>query len=161
MGANIEAIGASLPRRRLRREGSVDLCVRAAQAGLAGAGIDAGDIDVLIHTGVYRDRNICEPAMAPFVQERIGANSSSPSRSGGERSTFSFDLNNGVCGWLNALQIGDGLLSSGRARRVLVVTADVDPAPRVSSGLGFAPGGAAVVLAPGERGTGASRSTPT
>ena len=132
----------------------MDLCVRAAEAGLDRAGIGASDIDVLIHTGVYRDRNICEPAMAPFIQRRIGANSASPGRGAGERSTFSFDLSNGVCGWLNALQVGDGFLTSGRARRVLLVTGDVDPAPRVSQGLSFAPAAAAVVLAPGERGAG-------
>ena len=123
----------------------MDLCVRAAEAGLDRAGIGASDIDVLIHTGVYRDRNICEPAMAPFIQRRIGANSASPGRGAGERSTFSFDLSNGVCGWLNALQVGDGFLTSGRARRVLLVTGDVDPAPRVSQGLSFAPAAAAVV----------------
>jgi 3-oxoacyl-[acyl-carrier-protein] synthase-3 len=154
MGANIEAVGTSLRRRRLRREGSIELCVRAAEAGLAGAEIDAGEIDVLIHTGVYRDRNICEPAMAPFVQRRIGANSASPGRGAGARSTFSFDINNGVCGWLNAVQAGDGFVASGRARRVLVVTGDVDPSPKVSSGLGFTPGAAAVVLSPGEPGCG-------
>lgn len=137
----------------------MDLCVRAARAGLAGAGIRAGDVDVLIHTGIYRDRNICEPAMAPFIQRRIGANSASPGRNSpgrkeGGRSTFSFDLSNGVCGWLNALQAADGFLASGRARRVLVVTGDVDPAAKVSSGLGFTPAAAAVVLAPGARDTG-------
>jgi 3-oxoacyl-[acyl-carrier-protein] synthase-3 len=154
MGASIEAVGTSLPRRRLRREGSVDLCVRAAEESLERAGIEASDIDVLIHTGVYRDRNICEPAIAPFIQRRLGANAASPGRGGGERSTFSFDLNNGVCGWLNALQAGDGFLASGRAQRVLVVTGDVDPAPKTSVGLNFAPAAAAVVLAPGRHDVG-------
>ncbi len=154
MGARIEAVGTSLPRRRLRREGSVDLCVRAAEEALTAAGEEAGSLDVLIHTGIYRDRNLCEPAMAPFVQQRIGANAASPGRGGGERSTFSFDLSNGVCGWLNAVQAADGLLSSERARRAMVVTSDVDPGPRVSAGLGFAPAGAALLLGPGEPGEG-------
>lgn len=132
----------------------MDLCVRAAEASLEIAGIEASDIDVLIHTGVYRDRNVCEPAVAPFIQRRIGANAASPGRGGGDQSTFSFDLSNGVCGWLNALQVADGFLASGRARRVMVVTGDVDPAPRVSVGLSFAPAAAAVILVAGERGVG-------
>ncbi|MEN8183946.1 MAG: hypothetical protein ABFS46_15575, partial [Myxococcota bacterium] len=157
MGAIIEAVGTSLPRRRLRREGSVALSVRAGREALGRAGIDASEIDILINTGVYRDRNICEPAMAPFIQRGLGANSTSPGRrSAGteDASTFSFDLSNGSCGWLNGLQVADGFLASGRARRVLLVTSDVDPAPKVSRGLDFAPAAAAMVLAAGGPDTG-------
>ena len=59
---------------------------------------------VLVHTGVYRDENICEPAMAPFIQRRVGANPALPPL--GAPGTFSFDLVNGGCGFLSAVDRG-------------------------------------------------------
>jgi 3-oxoacyl-[acyl-carrier-protein] synthase-3 len=104
-------------------------------------------MEVLINTGVFRDKNISEPAIASFIQRDIGANPSCGEP--GDPSTFSFDLANGCCGFLNGIEIVSGFLHSGRAGCGMVVTSDVDPTPRGSRGLSFAPTGAALVLAPG------------
>ncbi|GGO91756.1 hypothetical protein [Wenjunlia tyrosinilytica] len=102
---------------------------QAAAAGLVclgRAGIDAADVDVLINVGVYRDLNIVEPSIAALISKRIGINLDYlhwPD----QRAGFSFDLMNGACGMLNAVQAADALLSTGSARRVMVVSADTHP----------------------------------
>lgn len=149
MGSVIEAVGVAAPR-PWRREGSVRLATRAARAALASSGRRAGEIELLVQTGVYRDHNLCEPAMAPFVQRRLGANPTAEHHVRDGRSTLSFDLSNGGCGPVQALQVVDGLIRSGRIRRGMVLSGDVDPTPGASHGLGFPPAGAALLVGPGE-----------
>jgi 3-oxoacyl-[acyl-carrier-protein] synthase-3 len=148
MGAIIEAVRTVQPR-RFGRPGAIDLAARAARKALKAAGCHPSDVDVVINTGIYRVENIYEPALAPFVQEKIGANI--PFSPDAKRGIWSFDLANGSCGFLNALQVVDGLVSSGKLRRGLVVTSDVEPFPGVTEGWEFDPVGGAVLLGPGDR----------
>ena len=89
---------------------------RSAPRGQVGQGLprtagrDADDIDLLVNAGIYRDRNLGEPALAAMIQEDIGANPEDPHA--GAHGTFSFDIANGTCGVLTALQIVDGFLRS-------------------------------------------------
>ncbi|MBC7304849.1 MAG: hypothetical protein H5T78_28365, partial [Nocardia sp.] len=55
-----------------RALGSIDLAVGAARACLAGAGLGATDIDVLINIGIYRDGNVVEPSNAALIQRELG-----------------------------------------------------------------------------------------
>jgi 3-oxoacyl-[acyl-carrier-protein] synthase-3 len=153
MGAIIESVAVCLPHAGCS-EGSVDLAVRAADAALERAGCHPHNVGVLINTGVFRDRNIAEPAMAPFVQQRIGANPDPPTSLLAQARTLSFDLTNGLCGPLDACRTIDGLLGSGRARLGLLVTSDVDPTPGGSRGLAFDAAGAALLLRRGRDGEG-------
>jgi 3-oxoacyl-[acyl-carrier-protein] synthase-3 len=73
MGAVIESVGVA-GARGLRRASSVELAARAARRAIEAAGCEASEIGLLVSVGVYRDQNICEPAIAPFVQRRIGLN---------------------------------------------------------------------------------------
>jgi 3-oxoacyl-[acyl-carrier-protein] synthase-3 len=66
-----------------------------------------------------------EPALAALIQEDIGANLGQPPIGG--HGTFSFDLLNGICGVITAIQIESGLLSTGVIRLGAIVTSDVDP----------------------------------
>lgn len=158
MGSILEATGSARPRPG-RPEGSVALAARAAKSALREAGRSAGELGALVYTGVYRDGFTSEPAMAPFVQRRLGAN---PRMGAGGPRTFSFDLTNGGCGLLQAAEILDGLLRSGRTECAMVVASDVDPSPRRSQGLDLAPAGAALCLGPGPEGAGfvAFRTVP-
>lgn len=151
MGTIIEAVGVAERTRGLRRASSVELAARAALQAIEAAGCDPSEIGLLINVGVYRDENICEPAIAPFIQRRIGVN---PSFSPGAPTAFSFDLRNGVCGLLTGIQVLDGFLSSGVAKRGLLVASDIDPTPRVSEGVEFGPVGGAILLraSPGANG---------
>ncbi|PRC59962.1 3-oxoacyl-ACP synthase, partial [Mycobacterium sp. ITM-2017-0098] len=59
--------------------------------------------------------------------------------------TFSFDVANGACGVLTALQIVDGFLRSRTIECALVVARDADPGRRHSESFPFAPAGAALL----------------
>src|SRR6476620_11719056 len=90
------------------RHSALRLAVRAARDCLRDAGRRPHDIDLLINAGIYRDRNLGEPALAAMIQEDIGANPEDPHA--GSHGTFSFDVMNGSCSVLTALQVVDGFL---------------------------------------------------
>ncbi len=104
----------------------VDLAGRAARGALARARVSASSIGVLINVGVYREHNTFEPAMSALVQKEVGINLdyiADPEPAAG----FSFDLMNGACGVLNAVQVGQALLETGSTERLLITAADVHP----------------------------------
>jgi 3-oxoacyl-[acyl-carrier-protein] synthase-3 len=49
------------------RHSALDLAVTTAQDCLQQAGRDPHDIDLLVNSGIYRDRNIAEPALAAMI----------------------------------------------------------------------------------------------
>ncbi len=115
----------------------------AIRTCLSREGIPATDVDLLINAGLYRDRNLGEPALAALIQEDIGANPEDPHEGG--HGTFSFDVANGACGVLTALQIADGFLSSGTIQRALVVASDANPGRGRAPNFPFAAAGGALV----------------
>jgi 3-oxoacyl-[acyl-carrier-protein] synthase III len=160
----VEAVGVAVAdRRRLvaRPRGARKLADASARRALDRAGLAASDVDLLISTGLYHDRNLGEPALAALIQEDIGANPEDPHE--GAHGTFSFDVANGSCGMLTGLQIADGFLRAGSCRHAVIVASDDDPGHRLAPGFPFAPAGGAVVCGwrPGAEGVvgfrGASR----
>lgn len=143
MGSVIAAVGAA----RGERAGasSVSLQVRAAERCLRSAAVDASSVAVLINTGVYRDGNIVEPAIASFIQHKVGANISL----NGGRGTFSFDVENGGCGLLTGCMLADGFVRSEPGRYGLVLAGDAEPVAGRSEGFAFDPAAAAVLLTAG------------
>lgn len=125
---------------------SRQLAIRAARSALRSAGRRPDQVGMLINTGVYRDEHIIEPAMAPFIQRGIAANSTFPLDA--DCGTFSFDLSNGGCGFLTAIHVLDGFIRSRRVELALVVTSDADPEPDRSQNYCFEAAGAALLLAP-------------
>jgi 3-oxoacyl-[acyl-carrier-protein] synthase III len=107
------------------RHSALRIAVATARACLDAAGCRPNDLDLLINAGIYRDRNLGEPALAALIQGDIGANPEDPHP--GAHGTFSYDVANGLCGPLTALQIVDGFLRSGAINRALVVASDADP----------------------------------
>lgn len=152
MGVSIEATGTARGAGWWRRPSALGLAVNASRRALRNARCSASEIDLLLYSGVYRDNTMGEPAMAPFIQHRIGANPGALATS--VRRTFSFDVCNGTSGFVNALQVADGYLRTGSIKRALVVSSDVDPTPGISRGCAFEPVAAAVVLGVGPHGTG-------
>lgn len=105
---------------------AVELASRAARACLSQAQVSPSSVGVLINVGVYRESNTFEPALAALVQKEVGINLdyiADPNPAAG----FSFDLMNGACGVLNAVQLAQSLLDTGSAERVLITAADVHP----------------------------------
>lgn len=119
------------------------IAVKAAKQCLDGAGKQPNDVDLLVNTGVYRDRNLGEPALAALIQKDIGANPENPHSQ--THGTFSFDISNGTCGPLTALQIVDGFLKSGAVDCALIVASDADPGRGMSERFPFSPAGAALL----------------
>jgi 3-oxoacyl-[acyl-carrier-protein] synthase-3 len=128
---------------RWRRPSAHGLADEVARRALERAGVSPGDVDLLINAGLYHDRNLGEPALAALIQEDIGANPEDPHPGG--HGTFSFDVANGSCGMLTALQVADGFLRAGTIRHTLIVASDARPALRLAKGFPFSPTGAAIV----------------
>lgn len=143
MATCIEAVATATHRGRVFGRGALHLSDAAAKACLRRAHRSAGELDLLVNVGIYKDWNAAEPALASIIQEDVGANPGHPPRPG-HHGTFSFDLENGGCGVLTAIQVIDGFIEDGALG--LVVAADADPSPRTSLGFPFAAAGGAVLL---------------
>jgi 3-oxoacyl-[acyl-carrier-protein] synthase-3 len=124
-------------------DGALRLAVTAARTCLRAASSTAADLDLLVNTGIYRERNLGEPALAALIQHDVGANPEDPHPGG--HGTFSFDIANGTCGVLTALQVIDGFLRTGVVRRALVVTSDADPRHGLTNGFPFGATGGALL----------------
>jgi len=119
-----------------------ELAADAGRASLARAGIDAGELDLVLVATSTSDE--ITPNAAPLVAGLIGADGSG-----------ALDVGAACTGWLSALAMACGQIESGRAEHVLVVGADflsrfLDVSDRDTAPL-FADGaGAAVVSATDE-----------
>lgn len=142
MGTVIDRVGVARPRWRARHS-ALHLAVTAAKDCLRRAGCDPGELDLVVNAGIYRDRNLGEPALAALIQDDIGANPEDPHA--GAHGTFSFDVANGACGVLTALQIVDGFLRTHTVGRALVVASDADPGRGMSERFPFSAAGAALL----------------
>ena len=129
---------------------------RAVTAAIAAAGLAPDAIGALINTGVYRDSNMVEPAIAALIQKKAGIGLEYAT---GAVPSFSFDLMNGAVGTLNAAQVAQALLVTGSARHVVIVSGDAHPSldPAARGDFPFATVGAALLLqqVPGPTGFGA------
>jgi 3-oxoacyl-[acyl-carrier-protein] synthase III len=143
MGTRIEAASA-LTSHGLRKPTARRLADAATRTCLAQAGKEPGDVDMLINAGIYREDHMGEPALAALIQEDIRANLGQPPIGG--RGTFSFDLLNGTCGVISAIQLESGLLRSGVIRLGAIVASDVDPNLKNSRAAFLRPAGGAMLL---------------
>ena len=152
MGTRIEAAVAQAGNRagnKGRKPTARHLADAAARSCLTQAGFRPGDVDMLINVGIYREDNMGEPALAAMIQEDIGANLGHPPTGG--TGTFSFDLLNGACGVITAVQIESGLLQSGVIRLGAVVSSDVQPPLDSAADAFLQPVGGALLLRSDDR----------
>ncbi len=130
-------------RRRAPRDEHVeDLAERAARAAVTAAGLDPGQVDVVIASTVSWMRPT--PGMAPVIAARIGA---SPAAA-------AYDVNAGCAGYCYGIAQGDAMIRAGLARHVLVVGAEKlsdygDPTDRTISFI-IGDGAGATLLGPSE-----------
>lgn len=119
-----------------------DLAVDASRRALEAAGVDASELDLVICSTTTGDHLL--PAQACAVAERLGANCAA------------FDVSGACAGFVLALDVADGFIERGRARRVLVVAAEqmsrvLDWSDRATCVL-FGDGAGAAVLGAGKKG---------
>jgi len=143
MEVKIEMIAVSRPWSGFQTGNSIKLSAKAASRCLSYAGIDPRDLGLLINTGIYRFKNIGEPSIAALIQKKIGYKKT---LEGHPESTFSFDLNNGGCGWLTGIQLVRESINNGKISCGMVVTGDSEPFSGLSQGFKYEPAAAAIVL---------------
>lgn len=118
-----EAVGLLDP----DRSGPVDTLAVLADASLeclSRSRHAAGDVDLLLHTGLYRTGFLCEPAIATLLAGLLKINDSPATPM--DRHSLAFDLLNGSLGFLNACYIASVLISIKAARRVLIAASEVE-----------------------------------
>jgi 3-oxoacyl-[acyl-carrier-protein] synthase-3 len=122
-----------------------DLAVRAAREALRRRGVEPGEVDLIIVATVTPD--MLFPATACLVQDKLKATRA-----------WGFDISAACCGFVYALTTGAQFVQNGTHKKVLVIGADVmtsilDYGDRATCVL-FGDGAGAVLLEPGEDGTG-------
>jgi 3-oxoacyl-[acyl-carrier-protein] synthase-3 len=92
-------------------EGPADLAVHASQRALDAAGIGAADIDYVLFSTMTPDHIF--PGSGPLLTARLGCGT-----------IPALDLRTQCAAFPFSLQVADGLLKSGAARRILIVGAE-------------------------------------
>jgi 3-oxoacyl-[acyl-carrier-protein] synthase-3 len=126
MGTIIDAVAVETPSLLHLKRGAVDLAVRAARRSFEDAGVEPGDVDLLINAGIYREKHLGEPALAALIQDDLDLNDELQPEAE-THGTFSFDVLNGVCGTLSAFHLADTLMRAGTVSRAIVVAEDTKP----------------------------------
>lgn len=128
-----------IERRHIAADGetTADLGTEAAKRALSDAGVDIGDIDMIVMATSTPDNTF--PATAVTVQDRLGMHHGA-----------AFDLQAVCSGFVFAMANADALIRSGQARRILVIGSEtfsriLDWTDRTTCVL-FGDGAGAVVL---------------
>ena len=129
--------------RRLASPGEtvVDLAVQAGGKALAGSGLSAADIDLVIVSSCTSETPV--PAIAPRVAHRLGVNAPG-----------AYDINAACAGFCYALAAASDAVRTGSATNVLIVGAErfsnwVDWTDRATAVI-FADGAGAAVVGPSD-----------
>ena len=125
--------------------GYIKHATAAANVCLAMSNVGTDEIDLLINVGNYRDDNMCEPSIAVLIQHALGINLN-PLNKPVKAHTFSFDLMNGGCGMLNALQVANAILSTKGGRYALLVSGDSHPSKKAHTDFPIQHAGAAILV---------------
>jgi 3-oxoacyl-[acyl-carrier-protein] synthase-3 len=96
-------------------QGPADLALPAAEEALRSAGLGPGDLDYVLFCTMTPDHLF--PGSAPLLTRRLGCGT-----------IPALDLRTQCAAMLYAFQVADGLLTSGAARRILIVGAEAHAA---------------------------------
>lgn len=131
-------------------EGTGDSALAAARAAaedcLAGSTYARSEIGLLIHTGVYRDDFLVEPALAALLAGELAMNDAADAADGSR--TLAFDLLDGSLGFLRACHVGVQMVRAGKFEAVMVAASEIEnnARPFPERCLGLRETGSAVVL---------------
>lgn len=88
-----------------------DMAAKAGEKALAAAGLSARDLDAILLATCTPDMTM--PSAASLVQAKLGA-----------PEIMSFDINAACSGFVYAVEVAEGLLSTGRHRNVLLACSE-------------------------------------
>ncbi|MEB3032474.1 non-ribosomal peptide synthetase [[Mycobacterium] nativiensis] len=127
---------------------SIQSAVDAAAACLADSGVERTEVGLVIHTGIYRDDFLSEPAVATLVAGEVGINAEPESADAPK--TFAFDILNGAVGFLNGCHVAAGMIGAGRTGHAMVLASEVENNTPQSGypRFGLAETGSAIMLSP-------------
>ncbi|HTK32069.1 MAG TPA: ketoacyl-ACP synthase III [Candidatus Saccharimonadaceae bacterium] len=106
-----ERTGAVTRHHRADGERALDFGILAGRRALERAGLDPGDVDLLIYVGV--GRGFLEPATANVFQSALGLTSAT-----------CFDILDACASWVRALDVARHMIHGGGARRVLLLNCE-------------------------------------
>ncbi len=107
----VERTGITERRIALAGETTCSMASSAARAAMEKAGVNAGELDIVVLSTATADRLL--PATAVDLQAELGATRAA-----------AFDISAACSGWLYGLTVAEGLLATGSAETALVVGAE-------------------------------------
>lgn len=137
----IESVGVVWPKASMVRHSSVAYAVRAAKRCLKNSHHRRSDIGAFINVGTYRDGHYAEPAIATFMQKKLGINIEFQGKQ-----TLSFDLQNGGVGFLNALSVLNQMLVAGHVHAGMVIASEGNSDRRPDPAYTYPRSGAAMIV---------------
>ncbi len=136
-------------------DSSIEIAAKAVKECIEKAGVNKREIGLLINTGIHRDNNIVEPAVAALIQKKANLNLNPPeSQIGQKLGTLSFDLLYGTCGFIYAVQVIDAFFRCGTTDKAIIVSSDVHPSGKKVQDFPYTPSAAAMLLEKSPNGQG-------
>ncbi len=127
MGTKIEQVAVIYPKNRKQGRSSIRLSIEAAKLCLNKANCTLNEIELLINSGIYRDRHIGEPAIASLIHGQLERQLTPRRKIKSNENFFCHDLINGGSGPVNAFEVIDSFISSGQNKKALLVSGDALP----------------------------------
>ena len=105
--------GTTVRYHRADGERAVDVALRAGRRALDRAGLDPGEIDLLIYVGI--GRGILEPASGTIFTDLLGLTNAT-----------TFDVLDACASWMRALHLAKLYLDAGVHRNIMIVNAEFE-----------------------------------
>jgi amino acid adenylation domain-containing protein len=121
----IESVGTIGCGDAVRRD-SWELVRQAAERCLSASRHQREDIGLVIHSGVYRNDFLSEPAVAAIAAGALKINDDGDPTAASGRRTLAFDVMNSGVGSLNACHVAAQMIRAGKANSALVVAAEIE-----------------------------------
>ena len=122
-GIRIESVG-TISQGAIENKNSVELLHDAAINCLEKSSYLCNDVELLIHSGVYRSEYLMEPAIASLLAGKLEMNAtiSDPEN----KKTLAFDIFNGSIGFLNACYIAQQMIKGGKCKTAMIVASEIE-----------------------------------
>jgi 3-oxoacyl-[acyl-carrier-protein] synthase III len=107
------SVGTTVRYHRADGETATELALRAGRRAISRAGLEPGDIDLLMYVGI--GRGVLEPASGTIYQDLLGLTNAT-----------TFDVLDACASWLRALHLAKLYLDSGTYRNIMILNAEFE-----------------------------------